>query len=66
MYWNYDLKKSQLVPFGGNPAQLEAKSDIPVACVGGSDIDSDILNIDIFGNIDIVSMQQRKYRYFDI
>ena len=32
----------------------------------GGHIESDISNIDIFVNIDIVSKQMRKYQYFDI
>ena len=32
----------------------------------GGHIENDISNIDIFVNIDIVSKQKRKYRYYDI
>ena len=44
---------------------LKTKTEVNNKTSGGH-IESDISNIDIFVNIDIVSKKMRKYRYFDI
>ena len=51
-----------------NDHDIEARQtfNAQMAVCSGGDIESDISNIDIFVNVDIVSKQMRKYRYFDI
>ena len=57
------------VPFGLKLTYIGPKSDITDSIRqrnGSGHIESDISNNDFFVNIEIISKQMRKYRYFDI
>ena len=55
---NIILKSPELLSFSAKVT--------PMADSSGGHNESDISNINIFVNIDIVSKQMRKYRYFDV